>query len=111
MGSCYACFEHVMDIRGMWVHVMHVLNMLWILGVCNMSLDKLCYLWNIHNMECDECKMCPVMMTQWFLENMNGAKGKLGEKIVPIACNFFVRFNIFGGNIGPSAGGNNCAYF
>ncbi len=30
---------------------MHVLDMLWILRVHNMSMGMLCALWNIHNME------------------------------------------------------------
>jgi hypothetical protein len=41
-----------------WVHVMHVMNMLWVLGICNMSLNMLCALWNIHNMDGYEFKMC-----------------------------------------------------
>jgi hypothetical protein len=43
----------------------------------------LCALWNIHNMEGYECKMCP-SISQLFLENMNGATGRLGEKIVAV---------------------------
>jgi hypothetical protein len=59
---------------------MHVLDMLWVLRVSNMSLGTLCALWNIHNMEGYEYKTCP-SITQFFVKNMNGAKGKLGEKI------------------------------
>jgi hypothetical protein len=68
-----------------WVHVMLVLDMLWVLGVYNMSLGILCALWNIHNMEGYEYKMCP-NVTQFFLENMNGAKGRLGEKLQHHLC-------------------------
>jgi hypothetical protein len=40
-------------------------------------------MWNIHNMEGYECKMWP-SITQLFLENMNGAMGRLGENIVAV---------------------------
>ncbi len=58
---------------------MHVLNMLWVLRVCNMSLSMLCAFGNTHNMKSYGCKMCPGI-TQLFLENLNGGKGQMGEK-------------------------------
>jgi hypothetical protein len=36
--------------------------------------------WNIHNVEGFRCKMW-LGITQFVLVNMNGAKGRLGEKI------------------------------
>ncbi len=67
---CPVCF---------WVHVMDVLDMLWALGVCNMSLGSLCALWTINNMEGYGCKTCPGI-TQFVLENMNVAKGRLAKR-------------------------------
>jgi len=73
-----------------WVHVMHVLNMLWILRVCNISLGVLCALWNSHNMKSYECKMC-LGITQFLLENMNGAKGRLrGKNGRSITCVYWL---------------------
>jgi hypothetical protein len=46
-----------------------------------MSLGMLCAFWNIHNKESYECKTC-LDITQFVLENMNEAKGQLGEKII-----------------------------
>jgi len=51
--------------------------------VCNMSLGMLCALCNIHNMEGYECEMC-LGITQLVLGNLNGAMGRLGEKITAI---------------------------
>jgi hypothetical protein len=48
-------------------YVMHVLNMLWVLWVCNMSLGMLWALWNIHKMEGYQCKMC-ANITQFLKE-------------------------------------------
>jgi hypothetical protein len=62
---------------------MHVLDMLWYLWVYNMSLGMLCALWNIHNMEGYRCKTC-TGITQVVFKNMNGAKGRLGEKIAAV---------------------------
>jgi len=63
---------------------MHVLDMLWVLRVCNMSLGMLCALWNIHNMEGYKCKTCPII-THFFVEkNEMGAKGRLWEKIAAV---------------------------
>jgi len=55
-----------------WAHVVHVLDMLWVLRVCNMSLGMLSTLWNIHNMEGYECKTCP-SITQFFPTNPNNS--------------------------------------
>jgi hypothetical protein len=57
-----------------WVHVMHVLNMLWI--PLNMLLGMLCAFWNIHNKEWLWVQNVPGYHSI-FLENMNGAKGRL----------------------------------
>ncbi len=78
LGPCYACFGHVMGM----------------LKVCNMSLGMLCALWNIRNMEGYECKLCP-SITQLFLENMNGATGRLGEKIAAVLL-LLTAFTILG---------------
>jgi len=48
-----------------------------------MSLNMLCLLWNIHNMEGYECKTCPGI-TKFVLQHMNGAKGILREKIAAV---------------------------
>jgi hypothetical protein len=64
------------------------------LKVCNMSLGMLCALWNIRNMEGYECKLCP-SITQLFLENMNGATGRLGEKIAAVLL-LLTAFTILG---------------
>jgi hypothetical protein len=57
--------------------------MLWVLGVCKMSLGMFSALWNIHNMEGYECKTCPGV-TKFVLQHMNGAKGGLREKIAAV---------------------------
>jgi hypothetical protein len=57
--------------------------MLWILGVCNMSLGMLCAPGNIHNTKGYECRMCQGI-TQFVLEDMNGAQGRLREKIAAV---------------------------
>jgi hypothetical protein len=62
---------------------MHILDMLWVLGVHHMSLGMLCALWNIHNMEGYRCKTC-AGITQFVFLNMNVAKGRLGEKIAAV---------------------------
>jgi hypothetical protein len=62
---------------------MHVLDMLWVLGVCNMSLGMLFSLWNIHNMEGYECKTCPCI-TKFVLQHMNGGKGQTEENIAAV---------------------------
>jgi hypothetical protein len=49
----------------------------------NMSQGMLCTLWNIHNMKGYESKTCPGI-TQFVLENLNGAKGRLGKKIAAL---------------------------
>jgi hypothetical protein len=59
---------------------MHVLKMLWGLGVYNMSQGMLCTLWNIHNMKGYESKRCSGI-TQFVLENLSVARGRLGENI------------------------------
>jgi hypothetical protein len=66
-----------------WVHVIWVLDMLWVLGVCNMSPHMLCafgiYItWKVINAKCAQ------VSSNCFLVNMNGAKGRLGEKITAI---------------------------
>ncbi len=66
-----------------WVHVMHVLDMLWVWRVCNMSLGMLCELWKIDNMTDYESQTCQGI-TQLFLENMNGPKGRLWDKIAAV---------------------------
>ncbi len=81
LGPCYACFEHVMGIK-----------------VCNMSLGMLCGIWNIHNMEGYECKMCP-SITQLFRKHEWG-NGQTGGKFssstfVPTAFTVLGLFNIF----------------
>jgi hypothetical protein len=53
------------------------------LGVCNMSLGMLCAFWNIYKMESYGCQTCSGI-TQFVLENMNGAKGRLGERIAAV---------------------------
>ncbi len=64
LGPCYACF----------------LDMLWVLTrVCNMSLSMLCAHCNIHDMKGYECETCPGI-TQFVLENLKGAMGRLGHK-------------------------------
>jgi hypothetical protein len=66
-----------------WVPVMYVLDMLWVLGVCDMSLSMLCAFLNTHTMKGYECKTC-LGITQFVLENMNGAKARLGERIAAV---------------------------
>jgi hypothetical protein len=68
-----------------WDHVMHVLDMLWVLRVYNMSLGMICAPWNIHNMKSYECKM-RLSIIQFVLENMNGAKGRMGKKLQHNFC-------------------------
>ncbi len=66
---------------------MQVLGMIWVLGVCNMSLGMLCVFWNIYNMEGYECKMCPAITQNVFKYHKaktNGAKGRFGEKITEV---------------------------
>ncbi len=63
------------------IHVMHVLNMLWI--PLNMSLGMLCAFWNIHNKERLWVQNVP-RYHSFFLENMNGAKGKLKKHFATI---------------------------
>jgi len=62
---------------------MHVLDMLWVSGVCNMSLGMLCALWNIDNMRDYESRTCQGI-AQLFLQYMNGAKARLWEKIAAV---------------------------
>jgi len=62
---------------------MHVLDMLWVLRVCNMSLGMLWALWNIHNMEGYECKTCPII-TQFFVEKNEWGKGQTGGKVATV---------------------------
>ncbi len=62
---------------------MYVLDMLWVLAVCDMSMSMLCAFLNTHNMKGYECKTS-LGITQFVLENMNGAKGRLGERIAPV---------------------------
>jgi hypothetical protein len=81
-----------------WVHVMHILYMLWVSGACNMSLAMLYAPLNNHNMQGYKCKTCS-SISQFVLENINRAKG-LRKKIhnstfVLTAFNFFGQFNIF----------------
>jgi hypothetical protein len=66
-----------------WVQAMQVLDMLWVSGACNMLLSMLYALWNSHNMQGYECKTCS-SITQFVLENINGAKGRLGKKITAL---------------------------
>jgi hypothetical protein len=77
-------------------HFGSMLCMLWILRVCNMSLDKLCYLWNIHNMECYECRMYPGMNHCVFRKYEWGKRQTRGKNccntFVPTAFNFFFLF-------------------
>jgi hypothetical protein len=48
---------------------MHILDdILWVLGVCNMSLSMLCVFWNIQNMEGCECKMWPDFLKKLWME-------------------------------------------
>ncbi len=66
---------------------MQVLGMIWVLGVCNMSLGMLCVFWNIYHMEGYECKMCPGITQNVFKYHKvktNGAKGRFGEKITEV---------------------------
>jgi hypothetical protein len=70
-----------------WVHVIQVLGMIWVLGVCNMSLGMLCVFWNIYNMEGYECKMCPGITQNVFKYHKvktKGANGRFGEKIAEV---------------------------
>ncbi len=64
LSPCYACFEHVIPI----------------MGVCNMALNMVCALWNIHTMGAYEWKTC-LGITQFVFRNMNEAKDRLGGKI------------------------------
>jgi hypothetical protein len=61
---------------------MHVLEMLRLLAVRNMSRAMLCALWNIHITWKVMSAKCALVSLNF--ENMNGANGKLGEKNVAI---------------------------
>jgi hypothetical protein len=64
-----------------WVNVMHVLNMLRLLGVRNMSQAMLCALWSIHitwKVMSAKCAQVSLIL------KICGANGKLGEKIVGV---------------------------
>jgi hypothetical protein len=60
-----------------WARVMYGLDMLRVLGVCNMSFD-VCYV-PFHKMESYGCKTCSGI-TQFVLENMNGGQRADWEK-------------------------------
>ncbi len=79
---CPVCFT-LWYLNTTWVHVMHVLDMLWVSGVCNMSLGMLCALWNIDNMRDYESQTCQGI-AQLFLQYMNRAKARLWEKIAAV---------------------------
>ncbi len=71
--------------KAFWVHVMHVLDMLRLVGVRNIVTGHvMCPLEHSYNMEGYECKVY-LGITEFFKENMNGANGKLGENIVMVA--------------------------
>ncbi len=71
LGPYYACFGHVMGI-----------------GACKMSLAMFYAFWNNHNnMQGYECKTCS-SITPFVLENVTGAKGRLGKKITAVLLNW-----------------------
>jgi hypothetical protein len=66
LGLCYAC-----------------LDMLWVLRICNMWLGMLCALGTFITWKVVNAKTCS-SITEFVLENMKGAKGRLGGKMAAV---------------------------